>query len=763
MEARYQALQQLYREVLVGAPLNSSSHDYVFYLNPPLSAEDLCSSHQQNWSCAPEELIWSHPKSILDITPAASVNENVTPQRCNPREITLLQFTLIKMMIKKILNPETELSVKKKYIQIIETLLKPTEIDHKLIGLFGSSDKLLSHMAANCLASLLFFQLREKTNLNDTWLIYCVKTLSQYPKSDQVANCLWSLTAVIKEVLKDTCLNKAEILKQLLIPFDPIFEEFYSSVLSEHFENKQDTWLNRLLSFMDLLEVLVASRIHLKLHSTCQRILFCQPSYTLNIITRPIHNVVKRKVIVFLKKSLLQKVGEDLIKILPSKPFEQDPHLDMDMLALANAILQAVTVGWLKQLPFIGKPSHFGGSEDGTESNSPVGPDQGILRASSLAVLKSLELKIQNCSSAKEMKVDLQRFTSELLTFLKDHRQPSPQFSFHPCEWVSRVFIEQDDDMLEAAKALLSIYLKFTRLWREDPIELIQEREIWNLQTHENGYNPHCIFLFLLKNIGFDATVLLDFLISSETCFLEYFVKYLKLLQEDWAHFLIICKSFDAADSDGGLRDCTFITSLMQEGSSNQTELHLHVAFPVVKDCSLLSSASVSCPSGAIREQSGGQTTMPRQSDLLTLADNSSSPEILQSLVDYGSSEESDGESQIKDSLTNIKQTPLSHEGSTKIRETVWLNIDKNQNSLEPKAGYLDPKDCKTSSFSGCKAAPSRFAYEVGMCLKAVKCLETLQKAIYRLQQRHLFPYNPTALLKLLKGIEVKTKTLNTF
>lgn len=58
--------------------------------------------------------------------------------------------------------------------------------------------------------------------------------------------------------------------------------------------------------------------------------------------------------------------------------------------------------------------------------------------------------------------VDLQKFMSELLTFLKPHLQPSLQLH-NPCEWLSRVFIEQDDDMLEAAKASLSIYLQVTR------------------------------------------------------------------------------------------------------------------------------------------------------------------------------------------------------------------------------------------------------------------------------------------------------------
>lgn len=55
---------------------------------------------------------------------------------------------------------------------------------------------------------------------------------------------------------------------------------------------------------------------------------------------------------------------------------------------------------------------------------------------------------------------------SHLLTFWRNHTKCS-QHSHpvaHHCEWLSLVFIEQDDDMWEAAKALLLIYLKIDRL-----------------------------------------------------------------------------------------------------------------------------------------------------------------------------------------------------------------------------------------------------------------------------------------------------------
>lgn len=65
------------------------------------------------------------------------------------------------------------------------------------------------------------------------------------------------------------------------------------------------------------------------------------------------------------------------------------------------------------------------------------------------------------------------------------------------------------------------------------------------------GCNPHCHFILLLRSLSFDHTVLLDFLISSETCFLEYCVHYLKLLREDWTGLCRSCRHIE--DCDGRL------------------------------------------------------------------------------------------------------------------------------------------------------------------------------------------------------------------
>lgn len=198
----------------------------------------------------------------------------------------------------------------------------------------------------------------------------------------------------------------AEILKQFLMPFDSHFEVFYNSLFSQRFGNCQDATkvVNTLICFLELLELLIASRIHLESQFTCQRILFLKPSCVLDVITWPVQAFVKRKLIIFIKKCLLCKVGEDLCRGSVPAFMPPDRHLDVDVLALADAVLQAVDLGLLRTLSVRGKPSRFGGGEVPPGSEPVPVPDHVILRAASLLVVKSLEIKFQNCPSANEMK-----------------------------------------------------------------------------------------------------------------------------------------------------------------------------------------------------------------------------------------------------------------------------------------------------------------------------------------------------------------------
>ncbi|XP_029336044.1 protein Lines homolog 1 isoform X2 [Mus caroli] len=721
MEVVQEILDQLYRKVLLGTTLEDDVHGYVFYLNPDLSEQDGCPTFpvaQSNASGVLDGMAGQHGPSSHEVAILSGAQEcpKTQLQMDGAWEVKLLQLTVIDMMLSRALSDETETHAKEGYREITEVLLQSVELDSKL------------------------------KMLNNSWVTFCQKHLSESSESGEAVRCLWILTAVIKEILKDTHSQRAESLKQLLTPFDITFEVFYNSLFSQHFGDFQSpsNIASSLMCFLELLELLVASRIHLKLHFRSQRMLFLKP-HALDILACPIPAFIKRKLVILIKKCLLCKVGEDLCREPAPSLMSPDHLLDSDMLTLADALLHAIHVGLWKALAVSGKPSCFGGDEVQPGCRLRTGPDHVTLRAASLITVKSLEIKSQNCTSAAEMKVALQTFMSELLDFLKPHLQPSLQ-PHNPCEWLSRVFIEQDDDMLEAAKASLSIYLQLTREW-DASASLTQEKEAWIRSTHGHGCNPHCVFLFFLKNVAFDSTVLLDFLISSETCFLEYFVKYLKLLQKDWDHFLSICKFFAAVESQCGVLVHDPVPSPARGRSTSHTVPHAPASPIGENTCPWLPWASDAS------SESQSQVMMPKETHPGPA--NGPPSRTPQSLVDYDSSEASEEET-TSEHLANSKQTSLCQERSEEIQGLPRTWREQKEHSLEPQSRPLLSAESSSPFSAKGGVAPDGTVWEVGLFLRTVKCLEELHGAIYRLQEKNLFPYNPAALLKLLKGVEAK-------
>ncbi|NXO30377.1 LINES protein, partial [Cisticola juncidis] len=217
---------------------------------------------------------------------------------------------------------------------------------------------------------------------------------------------LRTLTGILQETLKDAPGPAAGVLKKLLAPLDAVLEGFYNAILLHHFDSHHYTSpyseaANSLMSFIDLLEALLASRMELELPLRCQRILFLKVSYVLNIISSSIPYVIKKKFILLLKKCVLYKSREDAKS---GSLFLQTPSLCEDMLALSNAVLQVVNLSWLNQIPLHGKSSCFGSSEAAPGHDSQGGSDQTVLRALSLVVLKALEFKIHNSATEAEIK-----------------------------------------------------------------------------------------------------------------------------------------------------------------------------------------------------------------------------------------------------------------------------------------------------------------------------------------------------------------------
>ncbi|XP_066184346.1 protein Lines homolog 1 isoform X1 [Sylvia atricapilla] len=761
-------LQQMYKDVLAGIPLTRESHHYSSLINPcveqPPEGDGSC--HQKPLPPTAGGVESHQDTDMSHVVPAtddlSNSFANMSSSFC-PREVMLLQLTLIKMMVAKAESQQIELHVRQKYCEIFVLLLNEAKIDSKLIHLLGCGDRLLSHMASQSLASLVYFQLKEEDALNVPWLSFSLNTLLGFPGNAAAAACLCALAAILKETLKDAPVPRAGFVKKLLAPLDAVLEGFYNAILLHHFDSQHYTSpyseaTNNLISFIDLLEALLASRIELELPLRCQRILFLKASYILNIISSSIPYVIKKKFILLLKKCVLYKSREDAKS---GSLFLQTPSLCEDMLALSNAVLQVVDLTWLNQLTLSGKSSYFGSSEAAPGHDSHGGSDQTVLRALSLVVLKALEFKVHNSATEAEIKGDFESSMSQLLMFWGSHGKPSPQPHpvVHPCEWLSLVFMEQDDDMWEAAKALLLIYLKFDRLQCDAADSLSQkEEESWKFLVHAGGYNPHCIFLFFLEKIAFDSTVLLDFLISSETCFLEYLVRYLKLLGKEWRQFVGVCDSFDTRH--GTSRPVCSVKPPHREKQSCVPGESLQNA--VCETEPQTPRSLTPCHNWPVlaARQGDKEAAEGSRSDSLTRADSASLLGSLQSLVNYDSSEDSEVESDGKERLVNTKQLPPNNEGEVRTRGAGCSCRGEDLNAPTSQVSPPKPKGCRTSSCWTCMAPSDNTPLRV-MLYKSTKCLEELQEAISRLQRRNLFPYNPSALLKLLSHAEKMSKSMN--
>lgn len=134
-------LQQVYKDILVGIPLSQESHHYTSLL-------DLCveqppeRDESYNWMHLPSTNggIRSHQDAdTSDVV--APTTDDVSNSFANlnsfcRREVTLLQLTLLKMMVAKSESQETEFSMRQKYCEIVVLLLKGAKVDSKLVSFY---------------------------------------------------------------------------------------------------------------------------------------------------------------------------------------------------------------------------------------------------------------------------------------------------------------------------------------------------------------------------------------------------------------------------------------------------------------------------------------------------------------------------------------------------------------------------------------------------------------------------------------------------
>lgn len=222
-----------------------------------------------------------------------------------------------------------------------------------------------------------------------------------------------------------------------------------------------------------------------------------------------------------------------------------------------------------------------------------------------------------------------------------------------------------------------------------------------------SGCNPHCHFVLLLKSVSFDHSTLLDFLISTETCFLEYFVRYLKYLGDDWQGFTAACGGISASGERSAL------THKGEPVKFNSCDLATGVN-PPVKRFGLAAGLH---------------------------------------LVDYDSSDsDSDPENMEVAGGGSVCEKPALVLQQKQNESLIMLLSDPNP-ALETGPGHSLPvMQSQPKSCANIPLVTGQVTCETSS--RAVLCLSELRDVVTRLHTKKLFPYNPSALLKLLAQVE---------
>uniref|UniRef100_A0A3P8RK05 Lines homolog 1 n=1 Tax=Amphiprion percula TaxID=161767 RepID=A0A3P8RK05_AMPPE len=554
---------------------------------------------------------------------------------CSEAEMICISVTLLEKITSSLTAQSLPIQLTLYSEEVLRVLFGDMNLMEQLVSVPYCSDQIISHLAAKCASGMVC----------PCWQKKCTQAFHSSSPGTELDACLWSVTEVLRKTLKESQQGKTRILGKLLDTFDCSLCALCSKLLPEKNEECLDSfthsrhWGTTMCLLLDLLEVLSTSsltrgtRVCLK----SQRITYIRSAALLTMISCSSEGFVKKRALLLLKRTVLEKVGEDwaLGEVLSSGLKYENFGSDMSM--LAQSVLTAVANNWLDSVQV--EPAAFFGGIRCTKMMGDEGqkPDCVMLRAVSLIVLKSIELHIQTTGADGATEVD--GHLQSLWGFLRRYCNQLTEVT-HLCCWISLLFGEQDDDMMEAAKAALSIFLSHRLHSGLDDGAAFAA-------ACASGCNPHCHFVLLLQSVSFDHSILLDFLISVETCFLEYFLRYLKYLRDNWQSFIAACGGISVSGCDSSLQQVSL------------------------------------------------------------------APEVR--LVEYDSSDESD---------------PDNTEGSDVGPRTSGLSVSIRQTQNELPAVTFET------------------------LAKTVFCLSELREVVTRLHTKKLFPYNPSALLKLLEQVE---------
>lgn len=194
------------------------------------------------------------------------------------------------------------------------------------------------------------------------------------------------------------------------------------------------------------------------------------------------------------------------------------------------------------------------GDEENDEINTTRNEiDKTLLQRMSLLVLKSIAVTVKEmrCDSSdssidssdynaiQDMQIverSIRDVLKKLDSFVRHTLEFHPETPF--TKMLIHLFSEQDDYLIESMVCTLDITvgIVYRNSVYPDLIPML---------------NPISSFIEFLVIVSHDSDVLLDYLVSNETCFLLYLLRFLKYVRRNWDKFVETCQMGDTGGSRG--------------------------------------------------------------------------------------------------------------------------------------------------------------------------------------------------------------------
>ena len=327
--------------------------------------------------------------------------------------------------------------------------------------------------------------------------------------------------------------------------------------------------------------------------------------------------------------------------------------------------------------------------------------------------------------------------------------------------WIFNLFGDQDDSLVLTMLRALQLY-KLVHNIAIPPtnVNCIKNKGESKLESAENidilnVLNPHVIFVNFLDSVTFDPNLLLDLLMSNETCFLEYLVQYIRLILSDWDKFFASTSAINldkmVDDEEGEEEGEEESESQTEDEVSREKQMDLNQHIRENEACEISTHAIKECKIETDEQRICGEEQQTKTNEVTNDSNKVHRDDSADSLsptgrVKVGQEKVLSPNHQMLFTEQSIDDNVDDYSSELKKRKLTHPDCQNNSSLTFPEVLH----HCSSEDLDEHPVKKNSTLDEI------MTVLIRLRFSVEKMSTKGLFPYNVVPLLRLLEQLEDK-------